>query len=251
MRKNFQDKRYRVITLIPARGGSKRIPCKNLKLLAGKPLIAWSIILARGMPVIDRVVVSTDNPEIAGVAGSYGAETLLRPGALAADRSPAADVIRDAIQRFRREGEQKALLVYLQPTSPLRNKRDVTACLDLLTNGHDSAATFTEAELHPHHAWRISSEKPTLFVPGADPWLTGQQLEKAYRLNGAVYAFHMERFPPAGASVLFGRCGAVLMPRERSVDIDDPLDFMLAELILAALASGAEKGDSPCMEKMS
>lgn len=226
-------KDYPVFALIPARGGSKRVPRKNLAQLAGKPLIAWSIELAQKMPEINRIIVSTDDREIMEVAGKYGAETILRPGALASDSSPAAYLIRHAIRRFRQQGEERALLLYLQPTSPLRNETDLRACLKLLVHGFDSVATFTEAELHPAHAWLISDGKPSLFLPGANPWLTKQQLEKTYQLNGAVYAFHMQRFPKAGTGLLFGSSGAVLMPRERSVDLDDSLDFMLAELILS------------------
>ncbi len=240
MSMTINGKIYPVIALIPARGGSKRLPRKNIAQLAGKPLITWTIEMARDLPEIDRVAVSTDDAEIAGVAKSCGVEIIHRPGALAEDSSSAAGVIRDAIEWLQKDGEDKTFLVYLQPTSPLRDKVDITACLELLTSGYDAAATFTEASLHPQQAWRIDGNMPSIYLPGAEPWLEAQCLDHAFQLNGAVYAFQADRFPDKGSAVLFGRCGAVLMPKERSVDIDDPLDFMLAELLMARRNSVSE-----------
>ncbi len=231
------DDSPRVIAFIPARGGSKGLPRKNIRTLAGKPLLAWTVDLARSMAAIDRVVVSTDDPETAEVSRSYGAEILWRPGHLAGDDALPADVVRDAIRRFRETGIREAIMVYLQPTSPLRGKKDITACLKLLHNGYNSAATFTEAALHPYQAWRISGGKPFLFVDGFNPWRMRQRLEKAYQLNGAVYAFWMNSFPGRGFSMLPEPCGAVLMPKERSIDIDDMLDFELVEILISGRAS--------------
>lgn len=227
----FGGEKHSVIAIIPARGGSKRIPRKNLKYLAGRPLIAWTIEMAREMAQIDRLVVSTDDCEVAEAAAAAGAEIICRPKFLAEDSTPAADVIREAIRHFVKDGETKALLLYLQPTSPLRNIKDIEDCLELLMNGYDSAATFTEAKLHPHQAWLINSGKPSLYIAGANPWRCPRQTDQVYQLNGAVYAFHMATFPPQGEDVLYGHCGAVLMPRVRSVDIDDMMGFALAETL--------------------
>ncbi|MDO9535546.1 MAG: acylneuraminate cytidylyltransferase family protein [Bacillota bacterium] len=225
-----------IIAFIPARGGSKGIPLKNIKILSGKPLLAWTIDLALSIAAFNRVIVSTDNLQIARVAEEYGAEVLDRPPHLAKDDSIPADVVRKAIKQFRDAGMKSDILTYLQPTSPLREKKDVIDCLELLAQGYDSAATFTEAALHPHQAWHIDGKKPALIVRGAKPWLPRQQLEKAYQLNGSVYAFWINRFPRSGLSILPEPCGAVLMPKERSIDIDDMLDFKLAEILISERA---------------
>lgn len=233
----------RVVAVVPARAGSKSVPGKNLRNLGGKPLIAWSIETARAVPAIDRVIVSTDGAEIAHVARRCGAEVYDRPPALATDEAQVADALRDLIATLRREGERASIMVLLEPTSPLRLPADVAACLDLMrAHGLDSVATFKEAELNPHRAWRLVDGRPETFLPGADPWQRRQVLPPAHQLNGAVYAFSipglMEGAGKGGSSLLFGRTGAVEMPRERSVDIDTLVDFATAEALLAARAPG-------------
>jgi CMP-N-acetylneuraminic acid synthetase len=110
---------------------------------------------------------------------------------------------------------------------------DVERCLKLLEDeAIDSVATFKSAELNPERAWRIQDGIPSSFIPGANPWLPRQSLTAAYQLNGGVYAFRADRLSSDHRSILFGRSAAVTMPRERSVDIDDPLDLMVAEAML-------------------
>jgi len=229
----------RVVAVVPARAGSKTVPGKNTRPLAGKPLIAWSIETAKAVGAIDRVVVSTDGQDIAQVARSFGAEVYERPAALATDAAQVTDALRDLIARLRAEGEQAAVMVLLEPTSPLRVPGDVTACLELMqARGLDSVATFKEADLNPHRAWRLVDGVPATFIPGSDPWQPRQALTPAWQLNGAVYAFSiaglMEGPGQSGASLLFGRSGAVVMPRDRSVDIDTLVDFATAEALIAA-----------------
>jgi CMP-N-acetylneuraminic acid synthetase len=98
--------------------------------------------------------------------------------------------------------------------------------------GYDSVATFKDADLNPHRAWRLTDGVPEVFIPGAVPWLPRQKLPKAYQLNGAVYIFRASLLAEEAKSLLVGRLGAVLMPRERSQDIDDHLDFMIVEALL-------------------
>ncbi len=222
----------RVISVIPARGGSKSVPGKNIKLLGGKPLLAWSVAAAQEVPAIDRVIVSTDDDEIAAVARECGAEVYSRPPELAGDGSLVIDALRDLTARLDSEGEKPVVEVLLEPTCPFRSAEDVTQCLKLIAAGCDSAATFVEARLHPHRAWRIAGDTPEVFVPGAVPWLPRQELPPAYQLNGAVYAFRAEGLKESGAALLFGKQGAVIMPAARSVDIDTELDFRIAEAIL-------------------
>ena len=225
----------RCIAVIPARGGSKSVPLKNLHLLGGRPLLEWPIRVALATPEIDRVIVSTDHDAIVETARSAGAEVDRRPDHLAGDKALAADMLRDLIARLRRAGETARYIVLLEPTAPFRLPSDVSACLSLLHKGGlDSAATFMEADLNPHRAWTIQDGQARPFIEGAVPWLPRQALPPAHQLNGAVYAFVADRLKADTPAILFGRAGAVVMDRARSFDIDDARDFAVAEALLAA-----------------
>lgn len=224
----------RCIAVIPARGGSKSVPLKNLHDLGGKPLLHWPIEVAKATPELDRVIVSTDHDRIAEAALSLGAEVARRPAELASDTAIVADVLRHLIAELRAEGETARYLVLLECTAPFRLPRDVQACLTRLHEDRlDSVATFMEAHLNPHRAWTIEGGTPRPFIGGAIPWLPRQMLPPAWQLNGAVYAFVMDALQPDTPSILFGRSGAVLMGRERSFDIDDTQDFAVANALLA------------------
>ena len=228
---------HRILAVIPARGGSQSIPRKNVVDLGGKPLLAWSIAAAAAVPSIDRIIVSTDDPVISAVASRYDAEVMQRPAALATDTALVIDAVRDLLARLRNEGWFPDICVLLEPTCPLRSPTDIRACLSLLDDDDiDSVATFKPAELHPHRAWKIEEGKPSTVVPGVNPWLPRQQLPPAYQLNGAVYAFRADRLDDDRDSILFGRTAAVVMPAERSVDIDTWLDLHLAEAMITRSA---------------
>jgi len=222
----------RVVAVVPARMNSKGVRDKNIKLLAGKPLLAWSIEAGLNTPLVDRVLVSTDGSEIARIGASFGAEVYRRPPHLAEHASLIVDTIRDLRARLRAEGETAPYMVLLEPTSPLRRVEDITACLTMLANGFDSVATFTEASLNPHRAWKLEGDLPRTFIECADPWLPRQKQPEAWQLNGAVYAFSTDDLPDESSSLLYGRIGAVRMSKSRSVDIDDEFDFKLAEHVL-------------------
>lgn len=225
-----------VVAMVPARGGSTTIPQKNLKQLGGKPLVAWPIQTGHATKAIDRTIVSTDSDEIAAAARAYDAEVIDRPTEIATDDALVVDTIRHTVSQLCTTGECPEYMVMLEPTSPLRTPADVNACLERLRvpeTDFDSVATFTEAEVNPHRTWRVEGETPEPFLDEANPWLPRQQQPDAYQLNGAVYAFSTEAISDEGSSLLFGTPGAVLMPPERSVDIDTPVDFALAETLLA------------------
>ena len=223
----------RVIAVVPARGGSKSIPGKNIKPLGGKPLLGWSIDLARQVTEIDRIIVSTDDPQISSVALAHGAEVYDRPADLATDEALVIDALKELLRRLESEGDAPEWVILLEPTCPLRSTKDVRDCLALAAQGRfDSVATFKDADLNPHRAWRLVEGTPEVFIPGAVPWLPRQRLPKAYQLNGAVYVFRAAMLAAEAKSLLVGRLGAVLMPRERSQDIDDHLDFMIVEALL-------------------
>ena len=223
----------RVIAVIPARGGSKSVPGKNIRSLGGKPLLAWSIEVARQVSEIDRIIVSTDDAQIASVGRAYGAEVYDRPPHLATDDALVIDALKDLLQTLHAEGETPDWVILLEPTCPLRTADDVRDCLKLVAQGeYDSVATFKDAELNPHRAWRLVDGVPEVFIAGAIPWLPRQKLPKAYQLNGAVYVFRANLLAREARSLLVGKLGAVLMPRDRSQDIDDSVDFTVVEALL-------------------
>ncbi len=231
----------RVIAVIPARGGSKGVPRKNIVPLGGKPLVAWSIETALTVEPVDRTIVSTDDEEIAAVALQHGAEVYRRPARLASDTALVIDALRDLIGTLKAEGENGCIMVLLEPTCPFRSADDVNACLTALVRGaKDSVATFTPADLNPHRAWTIAGGSPACFIEGANPWLPRQRLPEAYQLNGAVYCFRADMLPTDGQGLLFGSVGAVVMPAERSVDINTKSDLLFAEIMLT---DGGAHGD--------
>ena len=209
------------------------MPGKNIRPLGGKPLIVWSIEIARQVTEIDRVIVSTDDPKISSISREHGAEVYPRPPHLATDESLVIDALKDLIRTLEGEQEKPGWLLLLEPTCPLRTAEDVRDCLRLLVRGgFDSVATFKEAELNPHRAWSIVEGVPQVFIPGAVPWLPRQKLPKAYQLNGAVYIFRASLLAQETKSILLGKSAAVVMPRERSYDIDDSIDFTVVEALL-------------------
>ena len=226
-------KHHSVVALIPARGGSKGVPRKNLHPLGGKPLLAWPIETALATPEIDAVYVSTDDAEIADTATRYGAEVMARPPELALDSSRVIDTIRHFIATLQQRGLPCDILVLLEATSPVRPEGLVSRCLQRLVAGdYDSLATFEEASIHPERTWKLTDGQCTPFLDGAVPWKPRQEFTPAYELNGAVYAFWTRRLPETGVSVLFGRMGAEIMPSGTTLDIDTEEDFHYAEYIL-------------------
>jgi N-acylneuraminate cytidylyltransferase len=126
-------------------------------------------------------------------------------------------------------------MVLLEPTCPFRVVKDVQKCLELLDNGFDSAATFVDAEVNPHRTWRLTKGQPSPFIDSANPWLPRQELPEAYQLNGGCYAFKTTAVRSATSdnpSLLFGKAGSVQMPPERSVDIDSPVDLIVAQTMV-------------------
>ena len=209
------------------------MPGKNIRLLGGKPLLAWSIEVAQRVSEIDRTIISTDDDQIAAVGRSRGAEVYARPPHLATDEALVIDALKDLLKKLETEGDMPEWVVLLEPTCPLRTADDVRDCLKLVERGgYDSVATFKDADLNPHRAWRIVDGIPEVFITGAIPWLPRQKLPKAYQLNGAVYVFRASSLAQESRSLLVGKLGAVLMPRDRSQDIDESVDFTIAEAFL-------------------
>ena len=219
-----------VLGLIPARGGSKGIPRKNLRRLAGKPLLEWTAEAALASRFIDRVVLSTDDAEIASVGASLGLDVPFeRPAAAASDTASAADVISHAIGEI---GRSYDYLVYLEPTTPLRLAKDIDACLERLDgSGADFCVSVQRSQQRPE--WMFYLGPDDQIEPAVGRFTAGrrQDMRECYVLNGAVYAARIEAFLRTSTFLTETTLGYV-MPPERSVDLDEPADFEAAEAIL-------------------
>ena len=218
-----------LLALIPARGGSKGIPNKNIRLLAGIPLISHTIKAAQAVPEISRLVVSTDSPAIAEIAKEFGAEVpFLRPPELARDDTPGIAPVLHALEQF----PESTDILLLQPTSPLRNQSDIKGILDLQRKfQYASVVSVCQTEKHPQWTYRMNtcgSLSPFLKSSPAD---SRQQLEPVYCLNGALYLCSRTWLKNEGKLVGNGTVGYP-MPPERSVDIDTPLDWLWAETLI-------------------
>lgn len=226
----------RILAVIQARGGSKGLPRKNLADLGGLPMVAWPILIARNTaPEIDRMIVSTEDVEIAAVAVDHGAEIHKRPAHLATDPAGVHDVLLELRERLREEGEPADIVVLMEPSSPFRSPDLVGRCLTLVTTaGYDSAATFHRCRTHPHRVWRQRGDRVGPFCEGVDPWLKRQELPAALELSGQVYAFRLGQLSSQHPSLLLGRCAPVVTSEARHVDIDSQEDMELASLRFGA-----------------
>ena len=224
---------YRVQALIPARGGSKEIPRKNLVILNGKPLIHWTIKAGLASRYIDSVVVSTDDPEIKEVAIACGAEVpFMRPSELALDQSTSVSVVDHALNQLETKAE---LLVLLQPTSPLRSQEDIDACIEKCIESGFSSVSCSSVSKPPEWMYWVADDG--LMSPVVKDNVHQRQLARqAYVLNGAVYVSFVKEFRERKAFVT-ERTVASIMPIERSVDIDTMTDLQAAESMFAELNS--------------
>ena len=217
-----------VVALIPARGGSKGIPRKNLVELAGKPLVAWTIGAACAATAVDSVVVSTDSDEIAALARDLGADVLERPPDLAADDTPMHAVVVHALEQL----DDVEVLVLLQPTSPLRLARHVDEAVQLLLEtGADGVVSVVEVP----HQFRPSSLMELRghgLSPLSDASYTRRQDKPVvYARNGpAILALRADR---VGDGLYHGDLRPYVMDRSASVDVDDELDLIVAEQLLS------------------
>jgi CMP-N,N'-diacetyllegionaminic acid synthase len=220
--------RVRVVGVIPARGGSKRLPNKNLALLAGEPMIAYTCRAALASGVLDAVVCNTDSPSIAAAARRFGVDVpALRPAELADDDSPMQLAVAWVLQLLAEKGRVFDVVVLLQPTSPLRSEQDVRRALKLYQQ-HAPCAVLSVTDAHPPIDWYRQCDRAGRLEPVIS---NGSIRGRVCRLNGAIYAH------PA-AYYLHGeqpdRQIAYWMPRERSVDVDHADDLALAEFYLLA-----------------
>ena len=226
----------RILGLICARGGSKGVPRKNLRPVGGKPLIGWSIASGLACPLIDRLIVSTDDPEIAETARNLGAIVpFMRPAELATDKAPEWTVWQHAITVMARSGFEADYLVVLPPTSPFRSGEDITGCLERLHNEDvDVVLSVTESGRNPYFnmveldadGYATLAKKPQGRVARR------QDAPTVYDITTAFYAARCDYVLKANG-LFDGRVMATVIPPLRAVDIDTELDLKFAEFLIA------------------
>lgn len=219
--------------VIPARGGSKSIPGKNIKPFCGKPLISWSIAAALELAPQDRIIVTTDSEAIATEARRAGISAPhMRPAELATDTAGSREVMLDAMAEAEKRGIDYDCVVLLQPTSPLRTAEDIRVALAAWTPEVDMAVTVRPAPCNPYYDCFETSADGFLRISKGDGLLTRRQdAPAAWQLNGAVYVITPARLREMEIGRMMRRV-PVVMPAERSLDLDTPLDWQIAELKL-------------------
>ena len=230
----------RVLAVIPARGGSKGVPRKNLVQLCGRPLIAYTIEAGLSAKSVSRLVVSTEDEEIVSVARSLGADVpFIRPATLATDAAQSLPVVQHAVQAVEEvEGTPYDVIVMLQPTTPLRTAGDVDSAVTLLLeSGADSVVSVVDVGgHHPYRMKRIDDDGRLVnFVDqGFEDMRPRQELPPVYLRSGDIYA--SRRAVIMDENTLVGKnCRAIVIPQSRAVNIDTPIDILMAEHALCKL----------------
>lgn len=226
----------RVLAVVPARGGSKGIPMKNLRTVGGRSLVALAADVAAAMSEIDRRVVSTDHPEIARVAREAGLDApFIRPESIAGDRIGDWDVLSHALQATEADdGERYDIVVMLQPTSPLRRPADVSGTIHMLINsGYDAvwSVSETDSKAHPLKQLAVRDGRMDYWDPRGAQIIARQQLEPVYHRNGVAYAITRECLLEQ-KTIKGAFTGAYIVPGEH-VSIDTEWDIDLIEFLLA------------------
>lgn len=223
----------RIVAIIPARSGSKGLKHKNIKMLNGKPLMAYTIEAAVKSEMFDDIIVSTDDIEYARIAKEYGASVpFMRSEELSQDTSTSTDVISDVLQKLNEQDEKYDYFALLQPTSPLRDETDIKQCVEkAIRFNADSIISMCECE-HPIE-WCTSFDDSDKCLNKMGQQLQGrrQDKKKSYRLNGAIYLVQTEYF--CKSKNMYGeKSYAYIMSKENSIDIDDIYDFKCAEVFI-------------------
>ncbi len=220
-----------VLAIIPARGASKGIPRKNIRMLAGKPLIAWTIEEAKKSKYIDRLILSSEDEEIIQVAREWDCEApFIRPKELAKDDTPGIEPVMHAMYALE---EKYDYVVLLQPTSPMRLADDIDKCIALCVSSQaPSCVSVTEVSQHPYWMYRINGQGfLTPFIEQVNETYRRQDFPKVFILNGAVYVAE-SGWLQKSRSFLTLETKAYVMPKERSLDVDDEVDLELCSIML-------------------
>lgn len=218
-----------VVAIIPARGGSKGVPKKNIKMLLGKPLIAYSIDHAINSIEVDKVIVSTDCAEIANISEEYGAEVIYRPSEISGDFSSSEDALIHCVNSLKKSGVNVTHIAFLQCTSPIRNPSDIDKTIKLvLSDNFDSALSAVE---NHSFIWRTNNQglaNPLNYEPQNRKM---RQEITEYRENGSIYVVKSEDLLTTKCR-LNGRIGIHIMEEETGYEIDTPVDFKIVEELM-------------------
>lgn len=219
-----------VVAIIPARAGSKGIPGKNLSMLCGRPLLAWSVAQARSARLIDSVWVSSDGEAILAVAEEHGAIPIKRPPELAGDEASSESAWLHALGEIERSGRTVDLIVGMQPTSPIREASDLDAAIEQVRR-EQLDSLLSVAEIEDFFTWRIGSNGPESVNYDYKSRQLRQMIEKRYLENGSFYIFSPKILRTHG-NRLAGKIGLSVMDRYKMFQIDNAQDIVLCESIM-------------------
>ena len=230
-------KNKNILALIPARGGSKGLPNKNIRPLLGKPLIAWTLEQASKSKYFDNIFVSTDSEKIASTANEYGVKVpFLRPAELADDDSPTSDAVLHALTTFERFGEIYDYVVLLEPTSPLRKSTDIDEAIKLLVENNDAESLISVGEIrleHPAIAKKIGSDGFIVpYIQNIESVYQRQQTDKAYFPYGVIYMSKVSSYKKH-LTFYVKKTIPYFIERWQNFEIDDEIDFIVAEKLAA------------------
>lgn len=224
----------KVLAIIPARGGSKGLPGKNIRPLLGKPLIGWSIEHAQQSKYVDEIFISTDSQEIADIAEAFGVKVPeLRPAKLAIDTAPSSEFITYTIEKYAKENNSFDYFILLEPTSPLRDVEDVDKSIEMLIDDpeNDSIVGVCKAEdIHP--AFMVKVGKDKRLVPYEDKMKTlrRQDLPDVFYFEGSVYASKCDKFLEK-KTFYHDKTLPFVVPKWKSFEVDDIIDFTIIEAV--------------------
>ena len=227
----------RVVAIIPARGGSKGIKQKNLAPLNGKPLIAWTIEAAMGSKIIDRLVLSTEDNEIAKCAKNHGCDVPFeRPKSLATDNASSIDVMLHTLDQLNLQGENYDIVVMLEPTSPLRSSNDIDDAISQLVVSRvlSIVSIFRIEGTHPAFLYKKDKDNKLTPLNGVQPTnLRRQEITSLYALEGSIYASYVKTLRDK-KSFYHDKTIGYVVPPWKSVEIDNPTDLIVAEALMKA-----------------
>jgi len=226
--------KYKVVCVIPARGGSKGVPRKNIKILGSKPLIAYTIEQALQSKYIDRIVVSTEDREIADISRQYGAEVpFMRPVVLAGDQVATIDVLLHAINWLEEDKYAFDIIVLLHTTTPLRAVKDIDSCIEMLLGTKaDNIFSVTEAHRNPYFNMVEINQNGKVQLSKKGTFTSRQSAPKVYDMNSSIYVWWKDLLKKE-TKIFLENSQVYVMPKIRSIDIDDDIDFRIAEVVMA------------------
>lgn len=224
----------RILAVIPARGGSKRLPGKNIRMLGDKPLIVWSIDAAKGIPEICDILVSTDSSEIAEICKKSGVLVpWLRPAELATDTASSVDVAIHALDWYESKYGTVDGLLLLQPTSPFRTKETICTGIALFAkHGHSSVVGVSPTRIHPLWTFKIEGGLLVPFIPGTGLETRSQDLPPAFVVNGSLYLSTPLKLRNKKTFLGVGSEALIMESAQETIDIDSKKDFQFAESFL-------------------